>query len=111
MITTSKFSDVAKVLKGLAAVYSVQYDSSFIESDMKISINTIKKEFTNCNGKKYGFALTIGIRKSGTNNSLGSMFRTFLEDGVFVALFTLVFDNHTKVWNIKKATNENECYY
>lgn len=109
MITTSKFSEVAKVLKGLAAVYSVQYDSSFIESDMKIDIDTIKKEFSN--GKKYGFALTIGIRKSGTNNSLGSMFRTFLEDGDFVALFTLEFDNHTKVWNIKKVTNEEECYY
>lgn len=111
MITTSKFSEVAKVLKGLAAVYSVQYDSSFIESDMKIDIDTIKKEFSNCNGKKYGFALTIGIRKSGTNNSLGSMFRTFLEDGDFVALFTLVFDNHTKVWNIEKVTKEEECYY
>lgn len=108
MITTSKFSEVAKVFKGIAAVYSVQYDSSFIESDMKIDIDTIKKEFANCNGKKYGFALTIGIRKSGTNNSLGS---TFLEDGDFVALFALVFDNHTKVWNIKKVTNEEECYY
>lgn len=109
MITTSKFSEVAKVLKGLAAVYSVQYDSSFIESDMKIDIDTIKKEFAN--GKKYGFALTVGIRKSGTNNSLGSMFRTFLEDGDFVALFTLVFDNNTKVWNIKKVAKEDECYY
>ena len=96
MITTSKFSEVAKVLKGLAAVYSVQYGSSFIESDMKIDIDTIKKEFANCNGKKYGFALTIGIRKSGTNNSLGGMFRTFLEDGDFVALFTLEFDNQTR---------------
>ena len=111
MITTKKFSDVAKVLKGLAAIYSVQYDSSFIESDMKININTIKKEFSNCNSKKYGLALTIGIRKSGTNNSLCSMFRFFLEDGDFVALFTLVFDNHTKVWNIKKVTKEEECYY
>lgn len=55
---------------------------------MKIDIDTIKKEFANCNGKKYGFALTIGIRKSGTNNSLGSMFRIFLDDGDFVALFT-----------------------
>lgn len=109
MITTSKFSEVAKVLKGLATVYSVQYESSFIESDMKIDIDTIKKEFSN--GKKYGFALTIGIRKSGTNNSLGSMFRTFLEDGDFVALFALVFDNHSKVWNIKKVTKEEECYY
>lgn len=109
MITTNKFSEVAKVLKGLAAVYSVQYDSSFIESDMKIYIDIIKKEFANCNGKKYG--ITIGIRKSGTNNSLGSMFRTFLVDGDFVALFTLVFDNHTKVWNIKKVTKEEECYY
>ena len=108
MITTSKFSDVAKVLKGLAAVYS---GSSFIESDMKIDIDTIKKEFANCNGKKYGFALTIGIRKSGTNNSLGSMFRTFLEDGDFVALFTLEFDTQLKVWNIKKATKTEECYY
>lgn len=111
MITTSKFSEVAKVLKGLAAVYSVQYGSSFIEYDMKINIDTIEKEFTNFNGKKYGLALTIGIRKSGTNNSLSSMFRTFLEDGDFVALFTLEFDNHTKVWNIKKVTNEEECYY
>ena len=111
MITTSKFSEVAKVLKGLAAVYSVQYDSSFIESDMKIDIDTIKKEFANCNGKKYGFALTIGIRKSGTNISLGSMFRTFLEDGDFVALFTLEFDTNLKVWNIKKATKTEECYY
>lgn len=111
MITTNKFSEVAKVLKGLAAVYSVQYDSSFIESDMKIGIDTIKKEFANCNGKKYGFALTIGIHKSGTNNSLDSMFRTFLADGYFVALFTLVFDNHTKVWNIEKVTKEEECYY
>lgn len=111
MITTSKFSEVAKVLKGLAAVYSVQYESSFIESDMKIDIDTIKKEFANCNGKKYGFALTIGIRKSGTNSSLGSMFRTFLDDGEFVALFTLEFDNHTKIWNIKKETKEEECYY
>ena len=111
MITTNKFSDVAKVLKGLAAVYSVQYDSSFIESDMKIDMNTIKKEFANCNGKKYGFALTIGIRKSGTNSSLGSMFRTFLEDGDFVALFTLEFDTKLKVWNIKKATKTEECYY
>lgn len=109
MITTSKFSEVAKVLKGLAAVYSVQYDSSFIESDMKIDIDTIKKEFVN--GKKYGFALTIGIRKSGTNNSLGGMFRTFLEDGDFVALFTLEFDNQTNVWNIKKVTKDEECYY
>lgn len=56
MITTSKFSDVAKVLKGLASVYIVQYGSSFIEYDMKIDIDTIKKEFANCNGKKYGFA-------------------------------------------------------
>lgn len=39
------------------------------------------------------------------------MFRTFLEDGDFVALFTLVFDNHTKVWNIKKVAKEDECYY
>ena len=111
MITTSKFSEVAKVLKGLAAVYSVQYDSSFIESDMKIDIDTIKKEFANCNGKKYGFALTIGIRKCGTSNSLGSMFRTFLEDGYFVALFTLEYDTNLKVWNIKKATKTEECYY
>lgn len=110
MITTSKFSEVAKVLKGIAAVYSVQYGSS-IESDMKIDIDTIKKEFANCNGKKYGFALTIGIRKSGTNNSLGSMFRAFLEDGDFVALFTLEFDTQLKVWNIKKATKTEECYY
>lgn len=42
MITTSKFSDVAKVLKGLAAVYSVQYGSSFIESDMKIDITSVR---------------------------------------------------------------------
>lgn len=111
MITTNKFSDVAKVLKGFAAVYSVQYGSSFIESDMKVDIDTIKREFANCNGKKYGFALTIGIRKSGTNNSLGCMFRIFLEDGDFVALFTLEFDAQLKVWNIKKVTNEEECYY
>ncbi len=83
----------------------------FIESDMKIDIDTIKKEFANCNGKKYGFALTIGIRKSGTNSSLGSMFRTFLDDGDFVALFTLDFDIHSKVWKIKKATKEEECYF
>ena len=43
MITTSKSSDVAKFLKGLAAVYSVQYGSSFIESDMKIDIITKTK--------------------------------------------------------------------
>ena len=56
MITTSKFSEAAKVFKGIAAVYSVQCDSSFIESDMKIDIDTIRKEFANCNGKKYRFA-------------------------------------------------------
>ena len=39
------------------------------------------------------------------------MFRTFLEDGDFIALFTLEFDIHTKVWNIKKVTKEEECYY
>lgn len=39
------------------------------------------------------------------------MFRAFLEDGDFVALFTLEFDTQLKVWNIKKATKTEECYY
>ena len=109
MIKTKKFSEVAKVLKGIAAVSSVQFDSVFIESDMKIDIDQIKKEFAICNGKKYGFGLSLGIRKSGTNNSLGNMFRSFLDNDDFVALYNIDFDNITKEWRIAKTDSEH-CY-
>ena len=109
MIKTKKFSDVAKVLKGIAAVASVQYGGVLIESDIKIDIADIKKTFSDCGGKDYGFSVSIGIRALGTNNSLGSMFRDYLEDGDFKAIYNIDFDNIEKVWKITKTDSEH-CY-
>ena len=107
-MVTDTFTKLAKVLKGLAAVYSVRFDSSFIESDIKKDIECIRDEFKTSNGKKYGFACTIGIRENGTNNSLGTLFRSYLDDGDFRLFYNIVYAGG--LWYIDKV-DESEIYF